>query len=179
MVVAALVSGLRIGSAPYVRREQVAAPDSGAKAGLPGPASAGARASVPPVGFPSPGEVTAPGPPPGSSTAPTALPDVPHPLTSAHRRLFHQNALREQLALALDRRDLPSGRRLLVEYEAASPSDPMKIAEGYRLLFDCLDQPSAEAVRRARAFYERETASPLRKSLRRQCLEGEAPAGGL
>jgi hypothetical protein len=61
---------------------------------------------------------------------------------------------------------------LLAEYRAEYPEDSHEMQIGYQLIADCLefaDDPAKRAA--ARDYYDTETASGLRRYIRRHCLE--------
>lgn len=97
----------------------------------------------------------------------------PHPLTPAHERIFRENHFIGALNGAMDARDAAALRRLLAEYRASYPEDSLGLQAGYELIADCLDHPRAETESAARRYYETETASTLRRYVRRHCLTPE------
>jgi hypothetical protein len=95
----------------------------------------------------------------------------PHPITAAHHRIYRENNLLHALNGALDVKDAAGMRRLLERYREDYPEDASQLQEGYALIADCLEQPDAATVERAQAYYASETASTLRRYVRRHCLE--------
>jgi hypothetical protein len=95
----------------------------------------------------------------------------PHPITAAHRRIYRENDLLHALNGALDAKDAAGMRRLLERYREDYPEDANELQEGYALIADCLEQPDPATVERAQAYYASETASTLRRYVRRHCLE--------
>jgi hypothetical protein len=95
----------------------------------------------------------------------------PHPITPAHHRIYRENNLIHALNGAMDVNDAAGMRRLIERYRQDYPEDANELQEGYALIADCLEQPNAATVERARHYYASETASALRRYLRRHCLE--------
>ena len=127
----------------------------------PGPAPVVERAAD---GLPIlPRETTVPVPP---------GPVHPHPVTAAHLRIYRENNLLGALNGAMDEKDASGLRRLLEQYRAEYPDDPHELQQGYAVVADCLDHPGEAATARARQYYETETASTLRRYVRRYCFEG-------
>jgi hypothetical protein len=95
----------------------------------------------------------------------------PHPITPAHQRIYRENNLIHALNGAMDLNDPAGMRRLIERYRQDYPEDANELQEGYALIADCLEQPNAATVERARHYYASETASTLRRYVRRHCLE--------
>lgn len=96
----------------------------------------------------------------------------PHPITPQHRRIFRENALVSGLHDALDALDAVALRRLLREYRDEYPEDEQQLQRGFELLAECLEhRDSADVRAQARAYWETERASTLRRHVRRVCLE--------
>ena len=95
----------------------------------------------------------------------------PHPITPEHRRLQRELQLVAALNDALDREDGPELRKLLELYRAHDPRDTQGLQAGYAQLADCLQHPGEAARQAARAYYESERASVLRRYVRHTCLE--------
>jgi hypothetical protein len=100
-------------------------------------------------------------------------PHPAHPVTPAHERLFRENQLISALNGAMDVRDAVALRRLLATYREDYPEDALGLHEGYELIASCLDRPGAETAAAARRYYETETASTLRRHVRRHCSTPE------
>jgi hypothetical protein len=100
-------------------------------------------------------------------------PRHPHPITPAHERIFRENDFIGSLNGAMDVKDAPGMRRLLARYRAEYPEDALAVQAGYALIADCLERPGAESAAAARRYYETETASTLRRYVRRHCLTPE------
>jgi hypothetical protein len=100
-------------------------------------------------------------------------PRDPHPITPAHERIFRENHFIGALNGAMDARDAAGLRRLLTRYREDYPEDALGLQEGYELIASCLERPSAETEAAARRYYETETASTLRRHVRRHCLTPE------
>jgi len=107
------------------------------------------------------------------ATPPAAGVVRPHPLTPAHARIYRENRLIGALNGALDVRDAAGMRRLLASYRAEYPEDPNALFEGYAIIADCLEHPGDVSAGAARRYYARETASTLRRYVRRICWEYE------
>lgn len=99
----------------------------------------------------------------------------PHPITSAHKRIFRENNLLYQLNEAMDGREVVRLRALLAVYREEYPEDPNEMQEGYALIADCIDSPSEQVRARARKYYKEEIASTLRRFVARHCLDGVPP----
>jgi hypothetical protein len=95
----------------------------------------------------------------------------PHPITPAHQRIYRENSLLHALNGAMDINDAAGMRRLLERYREDYPEDANELQEGYALIADCLEQPDAATLERARSYYANEIASPLRRYVRRHCFE--------
>ena len=101
--------------------------------------------------------------------------DHPHPITAQHQSLRAQQQLVAALNDALDLRDAQGMRSLIERYDALSPDDPLRLAEGYERVADCIeaDDPAdrASARENAQRYYDHARASSLRRYVRRVCLE--------
>lgn len=113
--------------------------------------------------------------PPEANAEARSDPLRPHPITPAHRRIFRENRLIGALNGALDVRDGPGVRRLLETYRSEFPEDPNALFAGYAIIADCLERPGDAATAAARKYYATETASTLRRYVRRICLTPELP----
>ena len=100
-----------------------------------------------------------------------AGPVHPHPVTDAHLRIYRENNLLGALNGAMDVKDAPGLRRLLAEYREEYPEDSHELQQGYEVVADCLEHPGDASTARARHYYETETASTLRRYVRRHCFE--------
>lgn len=119
--------------------------------------------------------------PPSASVVTTkpSTPDRhPHPFTPEREALQQELRLVGALQDALDLEDVPALRDLIDRYRAHVPADENKLAEGYARLADCLevdhdqrDHEHDSARAAARAYYDNERASTLRRYIRRICLE--------
>ncbi|HEY6081062.1 MAG TPA: hypothetical protein VIW29_19740 [Polyangiaceae bacterium] len=94
-----------------------------------------------------------------------------HPITAEHLRLYREDDLLGGAWQALRRRDFQTARQLVAAHQAEYPDSKAHMDEGLLLLADCMQSPSAEHKARAQAFYDSKTYSPLRRRLRRSCLE--------
>jgi len=95
----------------------------------------------------------------------------PHPITSAHSRIYRENNLLGLLNGAMDVKDAAGMRRLLERYREDYPEDANELQEGYALIADCLEHPDEATIGRARRYHAEETASSLRRYVRRHCFE--------
>jgi len=94
-----------------------------------------------------------------------------HPITAEHLRLYREDDLQGAAWQALRKRDFQAARQLVATHQAEYRDSKAHIDEGLLLLADCMQSPSAENKARARAFYDEKTYSPMRRRLRRGCLE--------
>lgn len=107
------------------------------------------------------------------NTSPNDTPiNVPHPITPEHERLFAVNRLVHQARQAVDSRDVPQLRMVLAQLGELEPTDPFRHRQGYERIADCLENPGAASRAAAQNFVQTETASPVRRLVRRRCLEG-------
>ena len=97
----------------------------------------------------------------------------PHPITSAHLRIYRENNLLYQLNEAMDGREVVRLRALLAVYREEYPEDPNEMQEGYELIADCIGNPSDEVHARAQRYFKEEIASTLRRFVLRHCLDGK------
>lgn len=97
--------------------------------------------------------------------------DVPHPITPEHERLFAINRVLLQAKQAVDFHDVPRLRTLLVEHATLDPTDPLRHRLGYERIADCLESPGSASRQAALSFWQKETASPVRRLVRRKCLK--------
>ncbi len=97
--------------------------------------------------------------------------EVPHPLTPGHERLFAINRVAQQARQAIDLRDVPRLRGLLAQYATLDPKDALRQRLGFERIADCLESPGAASRQAALSFWQKETASPVRRLVRRRCLE--------
>ena len=94
-----------------------------------------------------------------------------HPITAEHLRLYREDDLLDGAWQALRRRDFAAARQLVATHQAEYPDSKSHMDEGLLLLADCMQSPSAANKARAQAFYDSKTYSPMRRRLRRSCLE--------
>lgn len=97
--------------------------------------------------------------------------EVPHPLTPEHERLFAINRVVQQARQAVDLRDVRRLRGLLAQYTTLDPKDALRQRLGFERIADCLESPGAASRQAALTFWQKETASPVRRLVRRRCLE--------
>jgi hypothetical protein len=95
----------------------------------------------------------------------------PHPITPERIRIQHENQLVGAMNDAMDLEDGPGLRKILNEYEEQYPEDPSQLQEGYRIIAECLEHPSAEAKAAGQRYYDEERGSLLRVFVARHCLE--------
>ena len=104
--------------------------------------------------------------------------DHVHPITPEHEALRAELQLVAALNDALDLGDASGMRALIARYDAIAPEDPLRLAEGYERLADCLEarDPAGRANARANAqhYYDDARGSSLRRYVRRLCLETSA-----
>jgi hypothetical protein len=96
----------------------------------------------------------------------------PHPITPAHERLRRERALVAELNRAMDGRNATALREGLETYRLEFPEDEQRIQEGYGVITDCLAAGSATR-QAAERFYAANRGSPLRRWIRRICLEDQ------
>ena len=96
--------------------------------------------------------------------------EVPHPITPDHERLFALNRVLQQAKQAVDFHDVRRLRTLLTEHAALDPTDPLRQRLGYERIADCLESPGRASHQAALSFWQKETASPVRRLVRRTCL---------
>jgi hypothetical protein len=98
-------------------------------------------------------------------------PQHPHPITPEHLRIYRENNLLGALNGAMDEKDASGMRRLLAEYREEYPEDAHELAHGYEIIAACLEHPGDASATAARRYYDTETASTLRRYVRRHCFE--------
>ncbi|HYO96921.1 MAG TPA: hypothetical protein VER33_20560, partial [Polyangiaceae bacterium] len=96
---------------------------------------------------------------------------LPHPITPQHERISRENRLVGDLNGAMDVKDVPGMRALLKQYRDEYPEDANVLQDGYAIIADCLEHPTAETRATAQRYYDAELASSLRRYIRRHCLE--------
>lgn len=170
----AVVGALALGAALLLRGEDSVAEPASGKVVLPVDPSVVKPAATSPERTPPTITVADEGLPlmPHDPREPVAPGPVhPHPITSAHARIFRENNLLGSLNGAMDVKDAAGLRRLLETYREEYPEDPNALQEGYALIADCLEHPDEATIERARRYYAAETASTLRRYVRRHCFE--------
>jgi hypothetical protein len=108
---------------------------------------------------------------PAEPESPPAELRHPHPITPQHERIYRENTLTFSLDGAVDVEDVPGIRRLLASYRQEFPEDSLVLQQGYELIANCLEHPGTATRAVAQRFYDTELASPLRRHVRRHCLE--------
>lgn len=157
----------------WLLRPAAAPPEPVAQAPLSPPvaAPAPARQEVAPINF-SPDGV--PIRPAGSAEV-NAEGMQPHAITPTHERIYAENNLIGSLNGAMDVKDGPGLRRLLKQYRDQYPEDAHVLQDGYELIANCLEQPSADNRAIAQRYYDEQLDSGLRRYIRRHCLEAINP----
>jgi hypothetical protein len=74
---------------------------------------------------------------------------------------------------AMDLEDGARLRQILAVYRERFPEDPSQLQEGYGVIADCLERPSADARAAAQRYYDEERGSILRLFVGRHCLAVE------
>jgi hypothetical protein len=96
---------------------------------------------------------------------------VPHPLDEARARIAAENRLIQSLNDAMSFRKVGEMRRLLATYRNLDPRDADENQRGYEVIADCIESPGEASLTAARAFYDTERHSALRRFVRRICFE--------
>jgi hypothetical protein len=96
---------------------------------------------------------------------------VPHPLDEARARIDTENRLLQALNDAMAFRKVKEMREMLVTYRKLDPQDIDKNQLGYSVIADCIEFPGEASLTAARAFYDTQRHSPLRRFVRRICFE--------
>lgn len=98
----------------------------------------------------------------------------PHPVTEQRLRMAKHHAWFEAIGESLKRKNYRLVRSLIREHESEFHFEDGLEADrrGFQLLVDCLEAPSERARDRAVAFIKQERLTPLRRTVRRVCLEG-------
>ena len=127
--------------------------------------------AVPPAEAPAPAAVVAP--PPETVTQPAAYDPHrhAHPITEEHLRMYREDDLLDGAWHALRKRDFVEARNLVSTHQFEYPDSRAHMDEGLLLLADCMQHPGPETKARAQVFYDTKTFSPMRRRLRRLCLE--------
>jgi hypothetical protein len=94
-----------------------------------------------------------------------------HPITPEHLRMYREDELLNGAWRSLRKRDFALARKLVATHQSEYPDSKAHMDEGLLLLADCMQYPSAETTAKAQAFYDTKTFSPMRRRLRRLCLE--------
>ncbi|MET0385995.1 MAG: hypothetical protein ABW321_08560 [Polyangiales bacterium] len=159
---------------PSESQSQPAAADHSVPLALPSPPS------PPPSAAPAPPSA-APAPPsaaalPRAAAHPTTddpTPTESHPITPERVALQRELALVGALNDAVDLGDVVALRSLIARYHSEVPDDPNALGAGYARIADCLEQPGESSRAAARAYYDRERASTIRRYVRRACFANE------
>lgn len=151
---------------PAAAPPEPAAPEP-VSAAAPPPVVGQAKAEVAPINFTPDGVPIRP----AGSAEVNAEGMRPHPITPTHERIFHENNLIGSLNAAMDQKQGPELRRLLAQYRDEYPEDAHVLQDGYELIANCLEHPSAENTAIAQRYYDEQLDSGLRRYIRRHCLE--------
>jgi hypothetical protein len=135
-----------------------------------GPAGAAPQPQPQHVPEPTPAPMATPD---DDSTEPAAYDPTrhAHPITAEHLRLYREDELLNGAWRSLRRRDFARARELVQTHQNEYPASKAHMDEGLLLLADCIEHPGAETRAKAQAFYDTKTFSPMRRRLRRLCLE--------
>lgn len=95
----------------------------------------------------------------------------PHPLSADHQRLYRDVDLLHAADEAIAQQRYADARRLLEQHHTELPGMSPVEEEGLLLLVDCAEQHSPEHVARVQEYYDKNSASTVRRRLRRGCLE--------
>jgi hypothetical protein len=128
-----------------------------------------APAALPTPPHPSALNVVGPGP-----NDPHERGMVPHPLDEARARIDGENRLLQALNDAMSFRKTKQMREMLVTYRKLDPLDIDKNQLGYSIIADCIEFPGEASLAAARAFYDTQRHSPLRRFVRRICFENSS-----
>jgi hypothetical protein len=184
LLVSALV--LCVGAILFFARDGGDQPPAAAPVAEDEPAAAPPPAT-PPV---APRRVRAPAPPPAADPdevitsdglpimpahGEAAGPAHPHPITPQHLRLFGENRLLGALDGAMEMNDTARMRRLLEQYRREYPEDEQESQEGYAIIADCIDHPSADTRAAAERWIDAHNGSQVKRFVVRHCLEPAQP----
>lgn len=99
---------------------------------------------------------------------------VPHPITKERIRMADQHALFEHITESLKLKDFRLASQLIDQHETQFGNEEGSEADrrGFALLLACLETRSEHAREQAVDFIEQERISPLRRHVRRVCLNG-------
>jgi hypothetical protein len=171
-----LASALVLGALGWWLLRPAAAPPEPEIAGpvqvsAPAPAPAPARQEVTTINFSPDGVPIRP----AGSVEVNAEGMQPHAITPTHERIYRENNLIGSLNGAMDVKDGPGLRGLLKQYRDEYPEDAHVLQDGYELIANCLEHPSAENTAIAQRYYDEQLDSGLRRYIRRHCLEASNP----
>jgi hypothetical protein len=79
----------------------------------------------------------------------------------------------ERLTEALASRDVPKIRELIAALGAVDPNDQDRLQLGYGVIADCIEEPGATSLARAKAFDANELDSSLRGLVRDLCFDDD------
>jgi hypothetical protein len=162
-----------------LRATFTAVPEPAPASAAPESPAAAPAADAPLAGQPPPttlarlGAEPRPVAPPNAAEVEGDGPPHPHPITPAHERIYRENNFIGSLNGAMDVKDAAGLRRILAQYRDEYPEDSLALQAGYALIADCLEHPGSSTEAAARRYYETETASTLRRYVRRHCLTPE------
>jgi hypothetical protein len=103
----------------------------------------------------------------------TAAQQTRHPLSAEHLRLYRDVDLLHAADQAIREQRFDDARALLAQHHRELPGMSSLEEEGLLLLADCAERRSPENLARVQAYYDRHSASSVRRRLRRACLEQE------
>ena len=100
---------------------------------------------------------------------------VPHPITKERIRMAEQHALFEHITKSLKLKDFRLASRLIKQHEMQYGDEEGWKADrhGFERILDCLETRSEHARTQAEDFIDEERLSPLRRHVRRVCLDGD------
>jgi hypothetical protein len=108
-----------------------------------------------------------------AETEPLPPTAVPHPISAEHQRLYRDVDLLDAADDAIRAQRFEEARALLAQHHRELPGMSTLEEEGLLLLTDCVEQRSPENLARVQSYYDRYSASTVRRRLRRACLELE------
>lgn len=103
----------------------------------------------------------------------------PHPHSVEREVMTEQHALFDAVGEAIERKNYRGARGLLAEHAARFGGDEgwHQHRVGYERALDCVESPGADSRARGAEYVANERLSPLRRRVRRTCLEGRPFSG--
>lgn len=92
-------------------------------------------------------------------------------MDEARERIHAGNRLIQRLNDAMSLHQVREMRELLFRYRELDPTDVDASQAGYTVIADCIEFPGAASLSAARHFYDKQRHSPLRRWVRRICVE--------